>query len=365
MKNAEITGWGKCLPPAILTNEDLSTFIDTNDEWIQSRTGMQERRISHVPLNELARVAAERALACADLAPDDIDLIVLGSTSFSQLAPNCASYVQKAIGASNAACMDLNTACTSFMYSLTTATAMIKSGAVKNALVIGGEVISTMMDWSNRNVAVLFGDGCAAMVLEASDKDTGLIAESLGCIGEHRDILLVEGYGTQYAKKGIFNGSTVWNFEGQEIFKRAVGGMHKASTEVLDRTGYTTEDINWLIPHQANLRIIEAVGKKLGIEAERCHINIHRYGNMSAATAPIALIEAVEEGKVQPGDLILQPAFGAGLTLSSHLIRWGDRTKPLKESDAALEPCNKTALEIVNEMRAACAKADSIMAENN
>jgi len=351
MKYAEITGWGKCLPPATLTNEDLATFIDTSDEWIYSRTGMKNRRISHVDVAELGRVAAERAIACAGIDPLDIDLIVFGSTTFSEVAPNTASCVQRGIGAKNAACMDVNTACTSFMYAMTTANAMIRSGSVKNALVLGGEVISQMMDWENRNVAVLFGDGCAAMILEASDTPSGIISETLGCFGDNRDILLIEGYGTQYANSGTVNGDFVWNFEGQEIFKRAVSGMVKGSIKTLEKANVTLDDLSLVVPHQANVRIIDAVGKKLGVDPAKVYVNIERYANMSAATATIALIEAVEEGRVSPGDLILQPAFGAGLTWSSHLIKWGARITPKGTSDAELPPCDKTALELVNEIR--------------
>lgn len=351
MKHAEITGWGKCLPPATLTNDDLATFLDTNDEWIYSRTGMKNRRISHVELGELGRVAAERALACADLDAADVDLIVFGSTTFSELAPNTASFVQKAIGAKNAACMDVNTACTSGMYALTTANAMIRSGVVKNALVLGGEVISKLMDWEDRSVAVLFGDGCAALVLQESEEEVGLLSETLGCYGDNREILLIEGHGTQYANKGIVSGETVWQFEGQEIFKRAVKGMAKGSAEAMAKLGINIDNIDWVIPHQANVRIVEYVGKKLGVPDDKVFVNIERYGNMSAATATIALIEAVEEGHIQPGQLILQPAFGAGLTWSAHIIKWGSRVKPLRESEAELAPCDKSALDIVNEIR--------------
>jgi len=353
MSYANIIGWGKCLPPATLTNNDLATFLETNDEWITTRTGIKERRISHVPLNELARVASERALACAGVSAEEIDLIVFGSTTFSEMAPNSASFVQKAIGAQNAACMDLNTACTSFMYSLTTATSLIKTGVAKKALVIGGEVISQLMDWENRNVSVLFGDGCAAYVLEQSDTESGVIDEELACIGEHREILQVDGYGTQYANKGVQFGTTFWNFDGQDIFKRAVAGMKKTSETLLERKSIDVSEIDWLIPHQANLRIIEAVAKKLKISQEKAFINVHRYGNMSAATTPIALIEAIEEGFIKPGQLILQPAFGAGLTVSSHLIRWGSRVTPINSCDTELPECKESALEIVNRIRAA------------
>ena len=192
---AAITGWGKCMPPAVLSNADLATFLDTNDEWILTRTGIRERRVSHVPLGELSYVAAARALACAGVEGRQIELIVVGTTSFDDQVPNVASGIQRRIGAEGCAAMDVNTACTSFLYSLSTATALIKTGVVKNALVIGCELISPFMDWSDRNVAVLFGDGAAAVVLQATDNEEGLLAERLGCYGESREILRVHGMG--------------------------------------------------------------------------------------------------------------------------------------------------------------------------
>jgi 3-oxoacyl-[acyl-carrier-protein] synthase-3 len=222
---AAITGWGKCLPPAVLTNEDLATFLDTNDEWITSRTGISKRRISHVPLGDLAYVSAAHALAAAGLDPADLDLIVMGSCSFDDQVPNQASGLQARLGAKRAAPMDVNTACTSFLFALSTANAMIRNGTVRKALVLGGEVISTFMEWPNRGVSVLFGDGCAAVVLEATEREEGVIGEKLGCDSDGRDTLVVEGMGGRYANVGRLNGDTVWIFEGPEIFKRAVLGM--------------------------------------------------------------------------------------------------------------------------------------------
>ena len=352
MTYAAITGWGKCLPPAVLSNEDISTFLPTNDEWIRSRTGMVERRISHVPGVELAIVAAQRALACAGKTGAEVDLVIYGSVSNDEAVPNTASGVQQRIGATRAAAMDVNTACTSFMYALSIGTAMIKTGVVRNALIIGVELISRYMDWDNRNVAVLFGDGAAAMLLEASDTETGVIREKLQCYADARQILRVRGIGTQYALQGLDFGQTRWDFDGQEIFKKAVRGMSEASLEVLSGAGVAIDDVALIVPHQANLRIIESVAKHAGAPMEKVHLTVHKYGNMSSATAPVALVEAVEEGRVKPGDLILMPAFGGGLTLSAHLLRWGDRVTPLGTCDAELPPCDKSALELVNEIRA-------------
>ena len=348
---AAITGWGKCLPPAVLTNADIATILDTSDEWITTRTGIRERRVSHVNLGELMYVAAARALACAGLDGRKIELIVAGTTSFDDQVPNVASGIQRRIGADGCAAMDVNTACTSFLYSLSTATAMIRTGVVRNALVLGAEVITPFIDWTDRNTAVLFGDGAAAVVLEATDAHEGLLAERLGCYGESREILRVHGMGAAYAHQNRIIGSTDWQFEGQEIFKKAVHGMSLACEEALAKIGKTPADVDLVIPHQANLRIIEAVAKKAGIDMSRVYVNVHRYGNMSAATVPVALCEALEEGRVKPGALLLMPSFGGGLTFTGHVVRWGRRVTPLGTSDVELPPNHRSALEIIGRYR--------------
>ncbi len=350
MKNAAITGWGKCLPPAVLSNRDLATLMDTSDEWIVSRTGIRERRISHVTLTDLAYVASARALAAAGLTGKDLDLIVFGTCSHEDQVPNMASGVQVRIGADSAAAMDINTACTSFLYGLSSATALIRTGVVRNALVIGAELISPFMDWTDRDVAVLFGDGAAAVVLQATDRDEGLLAEQLGCYADARETLRVHDMGGRYANRGILYGSVRWQFEGQEIFKRAVHGMGSASESALGKLHLKPENVDLVVPHQANLRIIEAVAKRTRIPMERVYVNIQRYGNMSAATVPVALCEAIEEGRVRPGALLLMPGFGGGLTYCAHVVRWGDRTTPRGESNVDLPPNDRTALQIVRDV---------------
>lgn len=349
---AAITGWGACMPPAVLTNDDLSTILDTSDEWITSRTGMKERRVSHVSATEMATVAARRALACAGLDPADVDLIIYGSCSNDEAVPNSASGVQVALGAKRAAAIDLNTACTSFLYGLSTASAMVRTGVVRNAVVIGVEIISRYMDWTNRNVAVLFGDGSAAVVLQPSDTEQGVIGSVLGCDAEARHTLRVRGIGCAYADGSVMFGDTIWDFDGQAIFKRAVTAMADASRRVLESRGLRASEVDLVVPHQANLRIIEAVAKYAGVPMERVMVTVHKYGNMSAATVPVSLVEAVETGRITPGSLLLLPAFGGGLTYCSLLVRWGDRVTSLGTSDAALPPCNKTALQMVNDIRA-------------
>ncbi|MGE0448945.1 MAG: ketoacyl-ACP synthase III [Vicinamibacterales bacterium] len=352
MNYAAITGWGSCLPPAVLSNVDLSTFLDTTDDWIASRTGMRERRISHVGAIELATVAARRALAGAGLDPADVDLVIYGSCSSDEQVPNSASGVLNALGATRGSAIDLNTACTSFLYSLSAASAMIRCGTVRNAVVIGVELISPYMDWDNRNVAVLFGDGAAAVVLQPSDREEGLLADVLGCDADARQILRVRGMGCTYANRNIFFGDTQWDFDGQEIFRRAVHGMTRASAAVLAKAGVRADDVDLVVPHQANLRIIDAVVSRTGIPMDRVMLTVERYGNMSAATVPVALVEALDHGRVRPGSLILMPAFGAGLTFCAHLVRWGDRVTPIASSDAELPACPQTALELVNDIRA-------------
>jgi len=352
MTHAAITGWGACMPPAVLSNDDLSTFLDTSDEWITSRTGMRERRISHVSAIELSTVASSRALACAGLDPRDVDLIIYGGVSNDEQVPNSASGVQFALGATKAASIDLNTACTSFCYGLATATAMIKSGMVRNAVVIGVELISRYMDWSDRNVAVLFGDGAAAVVLQASDNEEGMIGAVLGCDAESRQSLRVRGFGCSYAGLDVSFGDTLWDFDGQVIFKRAVHAMASASERVIRENGLTPDQIDLVVPHQANLRIIESVAKYAQIPLEKVIVTVHKYGNMSAATVPVALVEALESGRVSPGSTILMPAFGGGLTYCSLLVKWGERVTPLGVSDRELPPCAETALELVNRVRA-------------
>ena len=352
MRNAAITGWGKCMPQAVLTNQDLATFLDTDDAWITQRTGIRERRITHALGSELAEVAARHALACAGLAAKDVELIVYGSCSSEESVPNTASGLQYRLGAWKAGAMDLNTACTSFLYGLSSAAGLIRSGTVRNALVVGVETISPFMDWDNRNTAVLFGDGCAAVVLQPTDGDDGLLADKLGCYADARQILRVRGHGTTYANREVSFGDTVWDFDGQEIFKRAVTGMSESSATVLAKARIAPDAIDLVVPHQANLRIIQMVAKQAGIPMERVFVTVDRYGNMSSATVPVALVDAIAEGRVKPGALILTPAFGAGLTWCSHLIRFGERVTPIDVSDATLRPPERTALEMVNALRA-------------
>ncbi len=361
MTHAAIVGWGKCLPPSVLTNQDLATFLPTDDEWITTRTGMKERRISHVPGIELAITASRRAIACAGLRGEDIELVIYGSCSNDETVPQ--QRLRRAAAhrcGSGRGLRRQHRVHQLHVWDWSIGSSMIKSGIVKNALVIGVELISQYMDWDNRNVAVLFGDGAAAMVLaQASEQETGVIAEKLQCYADSRQILRVRGMGTMYANLGVQFGQTRWDFDGQEIFRKAVQGMSEASVEVMRRAGVTMDDIALVVPHQANLRIIDAVAKRTGASPDKLYLTVQKYGNMSSATAPVAMVEAVEDGRVPPGGLVLMPAFGGGLTLSSHLIRWGERMTPLQPCNAELPPCTKTALELVNEIAKKLGEAEA------
>lgn len=347
MYYAQITGWGKCLPPAVLSNADLATFMDTSDEWITSRTGIRERRICHCNFSDMAIVAARRALAAANLDPQELDLILLGSLTMDSLCPNTASLVQNAIGARNAASIDINSACTGFLYGLHIGTNLIKTGAHRKVLVIGGEFISHYMNWARRDVAVLFGDACGAVVLEATTEQTGLLAARIGCDMDTSCAIQITNLGSAYSRLTDDFLYLGWNFEGQEVFKRAIKGMAFACEDVLRQTGLQMDDIQIMVPHQANRRILDALAKRLDIPEEKIMVNVHKYGNTSAGTIPVALTEALEERRIQPGDHVLMASFGAGLTWGAGLVKWGERTVPLQISDAALPPCDQTALEIL------------------
>lgn len=344
---ADITGWGKCLPPATLSNDDLSTFLDTNDEWIRSRTGIEQRRISHVNTSELATVAARHALACAGLDTADIDLIIVATCSPDSLIPNIASKVQQNLGIRSAAAFDLNAACTGFVYGLETATRLIQAGNYQHALVIGAERLSFYLDWTKRDTAVLFGDGAGAVTLSRTEQPVGLQDAKIGCDAAGRDILAVPAFGTAMDRFDEQNGFWAFDFVGQEIFKRAVKGMGAAAKSVLAQSGLSKDDIDVVIPHQANIRIIQTLCDLSGIEQSKAFVNIQRYGNTSAATVPIALCEALEQERVNPGDNLLLAAFGAGLTWGAGYIKWGERTTPLGRSDAELPPSKKSALELL------------------
>lgn len=347
MQYAEITGWGKYTPPSKLTNEDLATFVDTSDEWISSRTGIKERRISHINTAHMASIAAEQALARAGISADDIDLIIVATCTPDTLVPNTASKVQNLLNSNNSACFDINAACSGFLYGLQNATAQIQAGMIKKAIVIGAERMSWFVNWGVRETAVLFGDGAGAVVLEATDQQLGLLHSKVGCDSSSREILSISNFGTDMDRYENPPGPLQIDFMGPDIFKRAVRGMGKATETVLENAKLAVEDVDILIPHQANLRIIESLQNKLKLTDEQCMVNIQHYGNTSAATVAIAMCEAVEQGKVKPGDNVMSAAFGAGLTWAAAYIKWGSRVTPINDYEQKEQHSDKTAKELL------------------
>ncbi len=344
---ATITGWGHCAPPAILTNDDLATITDTSDEWIVTRTGIRQRHVSHVNSGQLGLVAAQRALAAAGCSPESLDAIVFASVSPELIIPSTASLIQKRLGVADVAAMDLNVGCSGFVYGLAVVNGLIGSGVCRRVLLVAAERLTWYLDWTRRDVAVLFGDGAGACVLEAGDAEEGLLAADLGNDGAAAGALMVPNFGTAMDRiKHDMLDITV-DFDGREIFKRAVTGMVRSTHTVLEQTGHGIDDVDVMIPHQANLRIIDAVGQKLGVASDKVFTNVDRYGNTSAASIPIAISEAVEQGRISAGDLLLMPAFGAGLSRGAALLRWGQRTNPVDQSDAALPESSATGLELI------------------
>ncbi|MFZ2209025.1 MAG: ketoacyl-ACP synthase III [Porticoccaceae bacterium] len=342
---AEITGWGRCLPPAVLSNRDIETIMDTSDEWIFSRSGIRERRISHVMGAELGVVAGARALAAAGVAAADVDMIIYATSSPDELVPNTASIVQNRLGALHAGVLDINAACSGFLYAFNMVSDMIRAGSIRTALVIGSERLSSLMNWSRRESAVLFGDGAGAFVLQASAHESGFFAGKLGCVPGTRELLAIPDFGLDAIAQFRHLDISI-DFSGPEIFKHAVKGMGDACEAVLTQGGVQLQELDLIVPHQANLRIVEAVVRRLGASADKVVLTLEKYANTSTSSIPIALCEALEEGRVKPGMTILFTAFGAGLTWAASLLRWGPRVTPLGTTDIELPPCEQTGLEL-------------------
>ena len=323
-----ILGTGSFAPAGILTNAELSKRMDTSDEWIVTRTGIRERRIAGPgeATSDMAVQAAAAALADAKLAPADIDLLVVATITPDLAMPATACIIQAKLGIpSTAACFDLNAACSGFLYGLDTACAMIASGRYRHALVIGVEKLSTIVDWKDRTTCVLFGDGAGAVVIGPSTQPgIGLIGTRLGAFGESVDLLHIPGGGSNApaTAASIAAGNHTIKMKGKEVFKLAVRVMEESARDILEQHGLQADQIACVIPHQANLRIIEAIAQYLELPLDRFFINVDRYGNTSAASIPLALDEARRAGRIKPGDLTLLVAFGAGLTYGSALIRW-------------------------------------------
>ncbi|MSU53627.1 MAG: 3-oxoacyl-ACP synthase [Opitutia bacterium] len=323
-----ILGTGAYAPARVLTNTELALTIDTSDEWIVSRSGIRERHIAAPGemTSDMAVHAARLALADAKLQPADIDLLVIATITPDMPMPATACSVQHKLGLSTStACFDLNAACSGFIYALDTACAMVGSGRYRHALVIGVEKLSSIVDWTDRTTCVLFGDGAGAAVIGASARPAvGLIGAKLGSYGDCVDLLCIPagGSNTPASTASLASRDHFLKMKGKEVFKYAVRGMEEAARDILEQHGIAANQINLVIPHQANLRIIESIAQYLELPMERFFVNLDRYGNTSAASIPIALDEARRAGRINPGDLTLLVAFGAGLTYGSALIRW-------------------------------------------
>lgn len=326
MKRARITGTGSYVPEKILTNADLETMVDTSDEWISTRTGIRQRRIAAEDecTSDLAAKAAQRALEAAGCSADDIDLIIVGTITGDYPWPATACLVQEKIGAKRAFAYDVSAACSGFIFALDAARRQIQVGAIRKALVIGAEVFSRILDWTDRNTCVLFGDGAGAVVLEASEDERGILQTRLHSDGAYVELLYQPGFGSRNpASREAFDQRLNYiKMQGNEVFKVAVRMLSEVALEVLDAEGLSIDQVDLLIPHQANRRILDATAKRLGLSEEQVYINVDRFGNTSAATIPIALDEVVRAGRLQPGQNLVLNAFGGGFTWGAALIRW-------------------------------------------
>jgi 3-oxoacyl-[acyl-carrier-protein] synthase III len=327
-RSTVILGTGSYAPERVLTNHDLAHMVDTSDEWIRTRSGIRERRIAAPGENtsDMAVQAAQRAMDDAGVKPSEIDLVVVATVTPDVPMPAAACIIQNKLGLpSTAACFDLNAACTGYLYALDAACAMLGSGRYHKALVIGVEKLSAVVDWQDRTTCVLFGDGAGATVIGVSDEPgRGLVGTRLGTSGEGMDLLWIPrgGSNAPHSPESIAARDHCIQMKGREVFKLAVRAMDEAARDILEQHHLRADQISLVIPHQANLRIIEAISQYLELPMDRFFVNVDRYGNTSAASIPIALDEACRSGRIKPGDLTLLVAFGAGLTYGSALIRW-------------------------------------------
>ncbi len=326
MKRARIIGTGSYLPEKILDNFELENMVNTSNDWILARTGIEERRIAAEGevTSDMATKASKLALEMAGVTPDEIDLIVMGTITGDYPWPATACVVQNSLGAKNAFAYDISAACSGFVYALSAATDFLLAGRGKKALVIGAETLSRVIDWTDRNTCVLFGDGAGAVVLDVQDGEAGIISNHMHSDGSYLDLLYQPGYGAKHpvTAQAPDDRLSFLKMEGNEVFKVAVRSLTSVSKEALETNGFSSEDVSLFIPHQANRRILEATAKRLKLSEEQCFINVHKYGNTSGATIPIAMDEAFRQGLIKEGDLLLLAAFGGGFTWGSTLLRW-------------------------------------------
>jgi len=317
-----IEGTGRYLPEKILTNFDLEKIVDTTDEWIRTRTGVERRHCvaEDQTTSDMCVEAAKIAIEEAGIGVSDIDMVIVGTTSPDLIFPNCATLVQQRLGIPACPCIGMEAACTSFIYALTTADKYIKTDEAKCVLVIGAECITKLVDWSDRNTCVLFGDGAGAVIVKPSD-EPGLIATHLGADGQYKDLLYYPvGASNQLHKAGTDEASIMMT--GSEVFKVAVKTLGNVATEVLKKAGVEQSEVDWLIPHQANIRIIQATAKRLGMPMEKVILTVQDHGNTSAASVPMALDVGIRDGRIKRGQLVLMEAFGGGFTWGSVLMRF-------------------------------------------
>lgn len=321
-----ILGTGSALPERVLTNADLEKMVDTTDEWIVSRTGIRERRITdaNTASSDLAAAAARKALEDAGISAEEIGLIIVATVTPDYMFPATACLVQEKLGIPNTAGFDLSAGCSGFLYGMSTATAMIQSGMAKHALVIGVETLSKITDYTDRNTCVLFGDGAGAVVLGPVPEGRGFVGFDLGIDGSGGELLMQAAGGSRNpaTQESVLSGQHVIRMNGKEVFKFAVRVMNSATEDVLHKIGLSKEDIDFLVPHQANIRIIDYARERLGLPEDKVVVNLDRYGNMSSASIPVALDEAKRAGKFKEGDLLLMVGFGAGLTWGAAAVRW-------------------------------------------
>ena len=327
MSRARIAGTGSHVPKKILSNADLEKLVETSDEWITSRTGIHERHIASDTdhFSDFCTRAAEQALKRAHMKAEELDMILVGTISGDMPFPATSCLVQRNLGATRAAASDVGAACVGFLYALHLADGLIQSGKADNVLVIGGEILSRYVDWTDRNTCVLFGDGAGAVVLQPTKGDHGILGSVMKSNGNYHDFISMPGGGSDHPAndpKTIEQKLPFIRMRGNETFKVAVKAMTDVTQELLTEQGFTHEEIDLFIPHQANLRIIDAVGERMKIDPAKVYKNVDRFGNTSAASIPIALEECVREGRIKTGDLVLMTAFGAGLVWGSVLVRW-------------------------------------------
>jgi 3-oxoacyl-[acyl-carrier-protein] synthase-3 len=323
---SRIKGTGHSLPEKVLTNSDLEKMVDTTDEWITTRTGIRERRMAREDeyLSLFCTDAAKKALAMAGMKPEELELIILATVTMDQPIPATACFIQDQLGAKKAAAFDMQAGCSGFIYALSIADAFIRNDTYKNALVLGGEILSKYVDWKDRSTCVLFADGAGAVVLTSEKGEHGILSSAIHSDGSMADFITLPGGGSKHPVTHAMIDANLHTIKmkGGETFKIAVRSIEGVCREAIERAGLKPSDVRWFVPHQANVRIISAVADRLGWPKESLYLNIDRIGNTSSASIPIALDELVRAGKVQEGDVLLFAAFGAGLTWGSTLVRW-------------------------------------------